>query len=64
MSIIETIKKKCPNLSIHRQDNIIYVFKKNVATHHDVNYLEYLSSINELDKYLEETIIATNKLDA
>lgn len=64
MSIIETIKKKCPNLSIHRQDNIIYVFKKNIATHHDVNYLEYLSSINELDKYLEETIIATNKLDA
>lgn len=63
MSIIETIKKKCPNLSIHRQDNIIYVFKKNIATHHDVNYLEYLSSINELDKYLEETIIATNKLD-
>ena len=61
MSIIETIKKKCPNLSIHRQDNIIYVFKKNVATHHDVNYLEYLSSINELDKYLEETILRPTK---
>ena len=61
MSIIEKIKKKCPNLSIHRQDNMIYVFKKDVATHHDVNYLEYLSSINELDKYLEETMLRPTK---
>jgi hypothetical protein len=63
MSIEETIKKKCPNLSIHRQDNMIYVFKKGTTTHHDVNYLEYLSSINELDKYIEKTILLTNKLD-
>jgi hypothetical protein len=63
MSIEDTIKKKYPNLSIHRQDNMIYVFKKDTATHHDVNYLEYLFSINELDQYIEKTILLPNKLD-
>ena len=63
MSIEETIKKKCPNLSIHRQDNMIYIFKKGTATHHDVNYLEYLEKINELDQYIEKTILPPNKLD-
>ena len=63
MSIEETIKKKCPNLSIHRQDNMIYIFKKGTATHHDVNYLEYLEKINELDQYIEKTILLPKKLE-
>ena len=63
MNIEIIIKKKYPDCSIHRQGSLLFVTIGKSTTHHDVNYLEYLSSINELNKYLEETIIATNKLD-
>jgi hypothetical protein len=61
MNIEAIIKNKYPNCVVQRQGSLIFVTIGSNTTHHDVNYLEYLSSINELGKYLEETILKNTK---